>query len=170
MTTHSPGTQLTNDAKIKGPWSRDEASAYLSEARVPIRLSCNGASGYPVIASLWFTPRAGGLWCATQRSSSVVSLLREDQHCAFEIAEESDGYRGLRGQGRVNVHDDLGLEILEALLERYEVDARSQFGRWLLARAENETALEIVPKRLYSWDYRVRMASATRRVAPLPIA
>jgi hypothetical protein len=62
----------------KGPWSTNQIDRFLREIRVPIRIACNGASGHPVLASLWFVPVDGKLWCATQRTASVASLLARD--------------------------------------------------------------------------------------------
>ena len=68
----------------KGPWSTDQIQHFLQDVRIPLRIACNGASGFPVLASLWFVPEGGKFGCATQRGSSVVSLLSRDPCCAFE--------------------------------------------------------------------------------------
>ena len=73
----------------KGPWSTDQIQHFLGEIRIPIRIACNGASGHPVMASLWFVPQGGMLWCATQQGASVVSLLTRDPRCAFEVSVET---------------------------------------------------------------------------------
>jgi len=144
----------------KGPWSANEIQRFLQQTAVPLRLACNGASGHPVIASLWFLPLGDSLWCATQRTSSVVSRLREDPRCAFEVARETAPYRGVRGQGIAELHAERGEEILRLLIDRYLADPISPFARWLLSRARTETAIEIEPLTLLSWDYRERMGDA----------
>ncbi|NNL64795.1 MAG: pyridoxamine 5'-phosphate oxidase family protein [Myxococcales bacterium] len=144
----------------KGPWSPDQLERFLADTRVPMRLACNGASGHPVIASLWFLSLEDRLWCATQRSARIVSHLTRDPRCAFEIAEDRPPYHGVRGQGRVRIHDERGEPILRRLIERYLGGSDSDFARWLIARAEGETALSIEPRTLLSWDYRERMEGA----------
>jgi hypothetical protein len=141
----------------KGPWSKNEIERFLQQTRVPIRLACNGASGHPVVASLWFVPLEDTLWCATQRAAGVVSHLRRDRRCAFEVAPETAPYRGVRGQGLAELHDERGEEILRLLIDRYLEDPNSRFARWLLSRARQETAIAIEPLTLLSWDYRERM-------------
>ena len=145
----------------KGPWSKNEIERFLQQARIPLRLACNGASGHPVIASLWFLPLDDTLWCATQRTASVVSRLRRDRRCAFEVAAETAPYRGVRGQGLAELHDERGDEILRLLIDRYLENPTSRFARWLLSRARHETAIAIEPSTLLSWDYRERMGDAT---------
>jgi nitroimidazol reductase NimA-like FMN-containing flavoprotein (pyridoxamine 5'-phosphate oxidase superfamily) len=146
--------------KRKGPWSAEQSERFLLETRVPLRLACNGAAGHPVLASLWFVPLDGRLWCATKRSAKVALHLARDPRCAFEIAEESAGYRGVRGQALATLDDARGEEILRALIARYLADPEASFARWLLAGAARETAIALEPRSLVSWDFRERMRSA----------
>ena len=102
-----------------GPWSEAEIKKFLEDARVPVRLASNAPSGYPLLASLWFIPLEGSLWCATQRKAQIASQLADDPRCAFEISLESPPYRGVRGKATGIVHPSRGEEILRALLLRY---------------------------------------------------
>ena len=146
--------------KRKGPWSTDQIERFLRETRIPIRIACNGASGHPVLASLWFLPLDGMLWCATQRTARIVSILTRDSRCAFEVSVETPPYRGVRGPGLATLHDDRGEEILRTLIDRYLEDSRSRLASLLLARVEHETAIAIEPQTLVSWDYQERMGDA----------
>ena len=141
----------------KGPWSQSETECFLDEARVPVRLACNGRSGHPVLASLWYQPEDGRLWCATQRNSSLTKLLARDSQCAFEVSLERPPYRGVRGQGLATLHDDRGEEILTKLIQRYLGDSMPKLANSLLERVATETAIAIQPQTLISWDYAVRM-------------
>jgi len=143
--------------KTKGPWLQGEIERFLDETRVPVRLAANGTSGHPVLASLWYLPEDGRLWCATQRNASVANLLARDAHCAFDVSVETVPYRGLRGQGLATLHDDRGEEVLRKLMHRYLGDSKPQLARSLLARAATETAIAIEPQTLVSWDYVERM-------------
>jgi len=146
--------------KQKGPWSSDQIEGFLRDSRIPVRISCNGSSGYPLLASLWFVPHGGKLWCATQSRASVVSLLAQDPRCAFEVSVEAPPYRGVRGTGAATLHADRGEAILRELIERYLGDSRPEFASTLLARAEHEVAICIEPRTIISWDYGKRMGDA----------
>ena len=106
---------MQDNLVYKGPWSRDEIDGFLAATRIPVRLAVNGASGHPVLASLWFLSTEDRIWCATKRSASIVSLLERDPRCAFEVAPESLPYHGVRGQAQASLHDDRGEEILRRL-------------------------------------------------------
>lgn len=159
--------------RIKGRWTAAGVADFLADTRVPLRLACNTASGFPLLASLWFVAEEtdgetdretdretdGGLelWCATQRDAHVASRLREDGRCAFEVSTEQPPYRGVRGSAVATLHDERGEEVLRRLLERYVGGSDAKIGRLLLERVETETALRIVPERLVSWDFTERM-------------
>jgi hypothetical protein len=89
-----------------------------------------------------------------------VSHLRRDRRCAFEVAPETAPYRGVRGQGLAELHEERGEEILRLLIDRYLEDSTSRLARWLLSRARQETAIAIEPLTLLSWDFRERMGDA----------
>lgn len=141
----------------KGPWSAAEVDEFLDRTQVPLRIACNAAMEYPLLASLWFLPADGALWCATPRSAQIAKRLERDAACAFEISLEAPPYRGVRGQGRARLHVDRGEAVLRSLLDRYVGGTRTEFARTLLAKAADEVAIEIVPRSLVSWDFTERM-------------
>jgi hypothetical protein len=144
----------------KAVWSGSQMDAFLEQSRVPVRLACNGGSGHPVLASLWYLPDEGKLWCATQQSASVTTLLARDPRCAFEVSVEAPPYCGIRGRAFATLHDDRGEEILRRLIRRYLGDSRPGLARRLLARVGSETAISIEPQTRVSWDYTERMEQA----------
>jgi hypothetical protein len=148
--------------KSKGPWSAKQVDRFLSEAILPLRLGANGTSGHPVLASLWFVPDGGRLWCATQRDANVVRLLERDARCAYEVSVESPPYRGVRGTAVAEIHADRGEDVLQRLIDRYGIDRSSDFAGFLLSRIGTEVAISLAPKRSVSWDFADRMGSATR--------
>ncbi|MBW2493280.1 MAG: pyridoxamine 5'-phosphate oxidase family protein [Deltaproteobacteria bacterium] len=144
----------------KGPWSKERIDEFLQETRIPVRLACNGASGHPVLISLWFIPLGEAIWCATQRTARIASMLSRDPRCAFEVSVEQPPYCGVRGRAVAVLHDDRGEEILRKLIDRYLGNSNSALARFLLARADSETAIAIEPQSLISWDFRERMRDA----------
>ena len=144
--------------RSQGPFSSEQIDTYLRETVVPLRLACADPDGHPLVLSLWFLWREGALWCATAPDARVVALLRAEPRCGFEIARDAPPYRGVRGQGRAELVPARGLEILEALVDRYLGTRESRFARWLLARGMVEMAIRIVPSRISSWDFSRRMS------------
>jgi dienelactone hydrolase len=99
-------------------WDLQQINDFLHAAVIPIRLACSDKEGVPLICSLWYLYADNALWCATQQSASVATLLERTPKCAFEVAPESMPYRGVRGQGRVTVMPDEGAATLQQLIAR----------------------------------------------------
>ena len=114
-----------------------------------------------MVLSLWFVPKKGHLWCATVAEARVTALIKKNPNCGFEISADMPPYRGVRGQARASLHPNLGAEILDLLLERYQIDRNSRLGRFLLGRVQREIAIQIEPTHILSWDYSDRMQGAT---------
>lgn len=145
--------------QLKGPFDREAIDRFLGEACIPVRLSCNRASGFPLVASHWFIWEGGSLWCAVQEDSAVANLIARDGRCGFEVSRDLPPYFGLRGCGEATLQKDKGEETLRLLIDRYLGDETTPLKTWLLARAATETAVELKPETLFSWDYRARMTA-----------
>jgi nitroimidazol reductase NimA-like FMN-containing flavoprotein (pyridoxamine 5'-phosphate oxidase superfamily) len=145
---------------IKGPWDHESARAYLATARFPLRLACVGADGFPRVVSLWYRYEAGCFYCVTHRGSKLTRLLRANHKVGFEVSPNDPPYHGVRGQGLVSLRDEGGAATLRAHIERYLGGTNSGLAQWLLSRADEELLVRVDVTRMFSWDYRERMADA----------
>ena len=145
--------------KLAGPWSRPQIDEFLKTMHIPVRLSCVAADGFPRVISLWYQYNSGILNCVTNRSSKLAQLLEKNNRVGFEISADSPPYHGVRGQGIAKLQPLGSDSTLEQLLIRYIGDLESDFSRWLLSRRDEEILIMIKPRRVFSWDYRKRMAA-----------
>jgi general stress protein 26 len=134
-----------------------EVKTYLEQVKIPIRLACSTRSGWPVAVSLWYKHQNGELFCATQKSARVVTYLKNDPRCAFEIAADLPPYCGVRGQALARIDESIGPKILEQLLVRYLGGLDSALARSLIAKSENEVAIILKTVKIYTWDFSSRM-------------
>jgi nitroimidazol reductase NimA-like FMN-containing flavoprotein (pyridoxamine 5'-phosphate oxidase superfamily) len=109
------------------------------------------------VLSLWYVWLDGALWCATGPRARILKLLRREPRCGFEVAGDAPPYRGVRGQGRAQLHPERGAETLAMLVDRYLGTRDSEFARWLLARGASEVAIRVEPDHFSSWDFTERM-------------
>jgi nitroimidazol reductase NimA-like FMN-containing flavoprotein (pyridoxamine 5'-phosphate oxidase superfamily) len=146
---------------LRGAWNQDDVSAFLDDARVPVRLACRTPKGGLWMLSLWFEydPDAGQLACATAASADVVRYLREDDTVAFEISTNRPPYRGIRGQGIATIAPDDEKALLRRLLERYLGGTDSALARSLLDPDRDEVRIEVDVTKAYTWDFSDRMPS-----------
>lgn len=148
------------ESRCKGVWDSRESFNYLSETIIPIRLAVVPESGYPVVVSLWFIPFENAIWCASSKSSRIISFLKNSKACGFEVASETPPYIGLRGQGDISLDPNRGPELLMKLIDRYLKNRDSELASWLISRADDEIAICLTPIRCHSWDYSSRMSNA----------
>ena len=134
---------------------------FLESARIPLRLACTTESGWPMAVSLWFRHQNGKLLCATQKSARIVSYLKSNPRCAFEIAADLPPYCGLRGQAIASMDEKNGKEVLKQLLERYLGGMDNPLARKLLAKSDNEVAIILKPVNVFKWDFSDRMENVT---------
>jgi hypothetical protein len=139
---------------------------YLRESSIPLRLSCMTASGWPTILSLWYLFEEGALLCATPENARVVSYLRAEPRCAFEIAADEPPYCGVRGRAIATIVPERGMEILERLLLRYLGGIDNPLAKELLRRPNPEVAIHLEPQNFYSWNFTSRMAASLGEQGP----
>jgi hypothetical protein len=147
-----------NSLSVQSAWPESRVSEFLKTYRAPLRLAVNDVSGFPLICSLWSHYEGGLLFCATTRQSKVVSRLREDPKCGFELAPNEPPYFGVRGHGLATVRSEGAMELLGSLVDRYVGSRDTKFSKWLLGRTEDEVAVEIDIQWMTSWDYSGRMS------------
>jgi hypothetical protein len=135
------------------PAARDLVDA----ARVPMRIACTSAAGWPALVSLWFVREGDTLWCATPARAQAAAWLAREPRCGIEISTNEVPYRGVRGRALARVVPECGAELLGRLATRYLGEAPTPFSRWLLSRDEPEVALALTIERATHWDFSRRM-------------
>ena len=132
----------------------------LSEAKIPIRISCIKPNGFPVVVSLWYEIIDGQILCATKSSSKIVSFLRENPKCGFEIAGDLPPYMGIRGEGSAEISTINGQRTLEILIKKYLGKKVSKLSKFLHSHSDHEVAIIIAPRKISAYDYSKRMTDA----------
>ena len=126
---------------------------------IPLRLACLSTTGWPIVISLWYTYMDKRIYCATQRNTKIVQYISKSPKCGFEIAGDGFPYYGVRGYGKAKINDGMGKDILLLLIQKYLRDKKlSKLAKLLQSEKHlNEIAIDILPSRVFKWDYRERM-------------
>ncbi|MGQ3411547.1 pyridoxamine 5'-phosphate oxidase family protein [Natrinema sp. LN54] len=146
---------------FRGAWTEDEVEAFLQEAEIPIRLATHRPDGSLWLVTLWYRYRDGSLECATRATADVVRFLRNDPAIAFDISTNRVPYRGIRGNGTVEVSSENATAVLRDLVERYLGDTDSPLAQRLLDDDRDEVRIRIEPREIFSWDYTERMGEGS---------
>jgi nitroimidazol reductase NimA-like FMN-containing flavoprotein (pyridoxamine 5'-phosphate oxidase superfamily) len=130
---------------------------FLEETTIPLRLACTTETGWPIVLSLWFIYKQGKLYCATQSNAKVVTYLKDNPSCAYEVAGDFPPYCGIRGQAVAEIDEKKGQEILKELLSRYLGGSENKLSNFLLDEERQEVALILKPINCFSWNFSSRM-------------
>ena len=128
-----------------------------ADTKIPIRISFLKNNGTPGIISLWYLNINGKIFCATQKSAKIVSYLKKNPNCGFEISCDKPPYKGTRGEGKAKIVDDMGQKVLDQLIEKYLGKKESTLSEFLKSKAKSEVAIEITPHKIFNFDYSKRM-------------
>jgi len=150
-----------------GSWSGAEIETFLSETRIPLRLSFAGKSGL-LIVPVWFEYQAGRFWSCSPNDSLLVTALRDNSAVAFDVSTNDLPYRGVRGRGSARCTTAADNQALERLLQRYLAGTDNPLAQWLLNRTVAEAVIEIEITWLTSWDFSDRMTGIEKISARLP--
>ncbi len=129
----------------------------IDDQKIPIRLAFITPDGAPNIISLWYEQIDGKIYCATQSTAKIVSYLKKNPNCGFEIAADKPPYKGTRGKGVAKIIPEDGEKILVLLMSKYLGDKTSTLSKFLKNNKKNEVAIEITPYKLLNYDYSKRM-------------
>jgi nitroimidazol reductase NimA-like FMN-containing flavoprotein (pyridoxamine 5'-phosphate oxidase superfamily) len=127
---------------------------------IPLRLACLSTTDWPIVISLWYTYIDKKIYCATQKNAKIVQYINKSPKCGFEIAGDIFPYYDIRGYGKAKINDSLGKDILLLLIQKYLSDKKlSKLSKLLQSEKhlENEIAIEILPSKVFKYDYRERM-------------
>ena len=141
-------------------WKIPAMEAYLNEAVVPCRFSYITEDGFPHVMSLWYAYQAGEFLFSVQRNVIATRRLQVDPRCGFEIAADSQPYRGVRGRGTATILPARERPILDKLIVRYLANGDTNLAQWLRSRPDTEVTICVKPSWITSWDFSERMTDS----------
>ena len=133
---------------------------FIPDSKIPIRIAFMKSSTMPAVISLWYVCNEDKIYCATQKTAKIVSYLKKNPICGFEIAADKPPYKGIRGEGTVRILNETGAYVLDLLIEKYLGEKESKLSKFLKVNSKTEVAIEITPQKLFHYDYSKRMKGA----------
>ena len=137
-----------------------EIDRFISDSKIPIRIAFMKDVGVPAVISLWYVCKYGKIYCATQKKAKIVSYLQKNPICGFEIAADKPPYKGIRGEGTVQILNETGAYVLDLLVDKYLGEKESTLSKFLRDNSKTEVAIEITPQKIFNYDYSKRMEDA----------
>jgi nitroimidazol reductase NimA-like FMN-containing flavoprotein (pyridoxamine 5'-phosphate oxidase superfamily) len=137
----------------------DAMVAYLTDIKIPVRISTIDKNGFPHVVSLWFMFKDNELICATSKFALIVDMLEKNPKCGFEVAPDHPPYCGIRGTGSAQIIEDPNKKVLKEIFNKYCKDNNSKFANFLFSPGRKEISIIISPKSITKWNFAKRMES-----------
>ena len=138
----------------------EEIERFIPDSKIPIRIGFIKANSIPAVVSLWHVCKDGKIYCATQKTAKIVSYLQKNPVCGFEIAADKPPYKGIRGEGTVQILNETGAYVLDLLIDKYLGEKESTLSKLLRNNSKTEVAIVITPQKIFHYDYSKRMKGA----------
>ena len=138
----------------------EEIKKLIPDLKIPIRVGFIPSDDMPTVISLWYTYNDGKIYCASQKTAKIISYLKKNPVCGFEIAADTLPYKGMRGTGTVQILNETGAYVLDFLMEKYLGEKESKLSKFLRNNSKTEVAIEITPKKIFTYNYSKRMSNA----------
>jgi len=133
---------------------------FIPDSKIPIRIAFMESTNLPAVISLWYFCNNGKIYCAAQKTSKIVSYLKKNPACGFEIAADKPPYKGMRGKGTARILNESGAYVLDLLIDKYLGEKESTLSKFLRNNSKTEMAIEITPQKIFHYDYSKRMKDA----------
>jgi nitroimidazol reductase NimA-like FMN-containing flavoprotein (pyridoxamine 5'-phosphate oxidase superfamily) len=146
-------------SKYGKPLTEQETTYFLTNGRLNIHLGTLDEKGEPNIHPAWyyFAPSKDRLYVGTCKNSKIARNLRKIGTVFFCIDDPNPPYKGVRGKGKVVIHEDINhnIPIAEKIMTRYVESLENPMAKWVLDETKKGSAiiLEIIPSYYSTWDY-----------------
>ena len=135
----------------------EEIDKFIPDSKIPIRIAFMKSADLPAVISLWYVCKDSKIYCAAQKTAKIVSYLKKNPVCGFEIAADKPPYKGIRGEGTVRILNETGADVLDLLMKKYLGEKESTLSALLKNNSKTEVAIEITPQKIFHYDYTKRM-------------
>lgn len=137
-------------------WQTGEIENFLKTTTCPMRLAVKDTDDFPMICSLWHHYEGGKILAVTHKDSKLLGKLRLKPQCAFEIANNTPPYKGVRGQATCHISEEAE-KYLPLLMSHFLADKYHGLKAFLSNRIHEERLLTLHLHTITAWDFSGRM-------------
>ncbi len=141
------------------PLTEKEVTDFLTNSKLNLHLATTDEKGDPNIHPTWFyfDPSTNKIYIGTWNKSKKATNLKNSDTIYFCVDEPNEPYKGVRGKGKVKVHNDIdhNIAIEEKIMIKYLGNLENQAAKTLMDmfRSGNAIIMEITPSYFSTWDY-----------------
>jgi general stress protein 26 len=150
---------------VGSPMTEEEAKNFMAnnndgDSPLLIHIGMVDDKGEPNVTptAYYFDKNSNKIYITTQKSSKKVHNLRTTRNTiSYCIDDLNPPYKGVRGKGKVVIHEDINhnIPIAEKIMTRYLKSLEHPLAKSLLSETKkgNAIILEITPSYYSTWDY-----------------
>jgi general stress protein 26 len=149
---------LDASAGFSVPLSEQETRDFLTTKVLNVHLGTVDENGHANIHPAWYyyDPSKDKIYVETGKHSKKTDNLKKNKIIYFCIDDQNPPYKGVRGKGSVEIHEDVNFNvpIAEKILVRYLGNIEHPSAQALLdmQKKGQSVVLEISPKYYSTWD------------------
>lgn len=153
---------INADPVFGTPLSEQETRDFLTARILNVHLGTVDDKGHANIhpVGYYYDTSRDKMYVQTSKQSRKIFNLRKNEMIYFCIDDPNPPYKGVRGKGDVEIHEDdnFNLPIIEKILLRYLGNLEDPMAQALLEMQKKgeSVVLEISPKYYSTWDYSKR--------------
>jgi general stress protein 26 len=141
------------------PLTENEISNFLTNSKLNIHIGTLDRKGEPNIHPTWyyFDATNNRFYIETSKKSRKTENLNTKNIIYYCVDDPTLPYKGVRGKGRVKIHEDIthNIPIAEKIMVRYLGSLEHPMARSLMSSVKNgdSVILEVTPSYYSTWDY-----------------
>ena len=141
------------------PLTQNEISNFLTNSKLNIHIGTLDRKGEPNIHPTWyyFDATNNRFYIETSKKSRKTENLNTKNIIYYCVDDPTLPYKGVRGKGRVKIHEDIthNIPIAEKIMVRYLGSLEHPMARSLMSSVKNgdSVILEVTPSYYSTWDY-----------------
>ncbi len=141
------------------PLTEDEIISFLTNSKLNIHIATLDEKGEPIIHPTWYYFDGGSkkFYIETSRTSKKIENVNSRDLVYYCVDDPNQPYKGVRGKGKVRIHDDVAhnIPLAEKIMVRYLGSLAHPMATSLMSNVKNGESiiLEITPDYYSTWDY-----------------
>jgi nitroimidazol reductase NimA-like FMN-containing flavoprotein (pyridoxamine 5'-phosphate oxidase superfamily) len=149
---------LNADPKFGRPLTENQIKDFLSNSRLNIHIATIDEKGEPNIHPTWYYYDAtkNKIYVETDKGSKKVENLNKNNIIYYCVDVPYMPYKGVRGKGRVRIHEDINHNIIvaEKIMVRYLGSLAHPIATSVMETVTDgdSVILEITPNFYSAWD------------------
>jgi nitroimidazol reductase NimA-like FMN-containing flavoprotein (pyridoxamine 5'-phosphate oxidase superfamily) len=140
------------------PLTENEIINFLTKSKLNIHIGTLDNKGEPNIHPTWYYfDNTNRFYIETSKQSKKIENLRTNNKIYYCVDDPNPPYKGVRGKGRVKIHEDVNhnIPVAEKIMIKYLGNLEHSMAKALMTsvKSGDSVILQVSPNYYSTWDY-----------------